>query len=84
MESVTVGEVSHLVQSKGDLEKILRGDYGAHLPDAKYVTVWFLRDIIAGERLVSDLSSIFTLFSFNSETFDSMIIFTFRPFRETK
>lgn len=53
MEKTTPKQVSSMLMTKRDIEKILRGEYGAYLPDSKYLTIYFYRDLLSGEKLVS-------------------------------
>lgn len=54
MESVTVANLQTVLQTKKDIEKVLRGECRAYLPDERYLTIYFYRDCISGEAKVSD------------------------------
>ena len=48
---VDAGAFGHKYQSKAEVYKFLSHDCGAYLPSYDTVTIWHLRDLMAGKRM---------------------------------
>ena len=53
---VTVGALGAKFSSKRELERFLRVDCGAYLPDSKCLTIYHYRDLLSGKKKVRTCS----------------------------
>ena len=53
MEQLSAAEVAAKINSKSETFWMLSNSLDAHLPDEKYITIFFLRDLLTGKKKVS-------------------------------
>ena len=53
MEQLSAAEVASKINSKSETFWMLSNSLDAHLPDEKYITIFFLRDLLTGKKKVS-------------------------------
>jgi hypothetical protein len=58
MATITAAEFASKYRNKTDLERFLRMQMKASLPDHKYVSTYFYRSLLSGDKEVSDFDKI--------------------------